>query len=464
MNKNKSFYFVIIAILLLGISFTTFAQREIKKVETDKNPLVPLKPSLGAILIVSNPSAAEVYLNNKKIGLTNSKGELTQTSIKPGTYTVVIKRSDYQEYKEQITVLAGKPSTVSARLKPTFAMILLSFTELGEGLKIDLDGNTLAPEKFIIDQENKTIKIKTTPGEHSVSIARRGYLPVNNKIIAEIEEDNLIAISLERLPVNLTIKSLAGARLYLDGEASGTVPTTGLLKLTTLKPDKNYKVRLELEDYEPKEQTILTQAEKDLELNLELTPFPTSAAFSETFLGGLSFWDAPKGWKAENGLLFLRNENGVGLPKNKRYRDCNITFGLRINKSSGAAWVLRARDTKNYYLFYIGGTTGPFANQFRVYICQDGLYQLDSPADPSLSLPVALKAGEDYRIRIQISGNIIQHWITPSNVGEEFSLGLFKDPSNTFPIGGMGFALLDGQDFLVNAFDISLPTDSKAVR
>lgn len=463
-RKNKLLYFVKISILLLAISFPTFAQREIKKVETDRAAPAPAKPTLGALLVVSNPSEAEVYLNNKKVGLTNAKGELTQTSVKPGSYTVVIKRPEYQDHREQITVIAGKPSTVTATLKPTFAIILLNFTDLGSGLKIDLDGNTLEPEKFVVDLENKTIRIKTTPGEHTLSINRQGYLPLNTKISSTVEEDSLIPVSLERIPVNLIVKTLAGARLYLDGEPVGKAPATGLLKLTTLKPDKNYKLRLELEDYEAKEQAIATEAEKDIELNIELTPLPTSAAFSETFLSGLTFWEAPKSWKAENGLLYVRGENGVGLPKNKRYKDCNISFGLRLNKSGGAAWIVRARDKKNYYLFYLGGTSGQFANQFRVYICRDGVYSLESPADPSLPVPVPLKVGDDYRIRIQISGNVIQHWITPSNIGEEYSLGLFKDPGNSFPIGGMGFALLAEQDFLVNAFDISLPTDSKAVR
>jgi PEGA domain len=460
----KKLNYITSSLLIVLFSFPTYSQRKLETVESTKTSVIPAKPTLGALLIVSNPSEAEVYLNNKKIGLTNAKGELTQTSLKPGFYTVVIKRSEYQDYREQITVIAGKPSTVTARLKPTFAMILLTFTELGAGLKIDLDDNALAPEKFIVDLENKTIKIKTTPGEHNLSISRRGYVPLSTKISTSVEEDSLIPVSLERVPINLTVKTLAGARLYLDGEPNGKVPETGILKLTTLKPDKNYKVRVELEDHEPREQAITTQAEKDLELNLELTPLPTSAAFSETFLSGLAFWDAPKSWKAENGLFYLRGDIGVGLPKNKRYKDCNISFGLRINKANGAAWVIRARDAKNYYLFYLSGTSGQFANQFRVYICRDGVYSLESPADPSLPLPVALKVGDDYRIRIQISGNVIQHWITPSNIGEEYSLGLFKDPTNSFPMGGMGFALLAEQDFLVNAFDISLPTDNKAVR
>ncbi|MBI4852974.1 MAG: PEGA domain-containing protein [Acidobacteria bacterium] len=460
----KKLIYIVASLLFIALfSIPSYSQRKLETVESNK-ALIPTKPTLGSLLVVSNPSEAEVYLNNKKIGLTNSKGELTQTSVKPGSYTVVIKRPEYQEHKEQIFITAGKPSTVNAKLKPTFAMILLSFTELGEDIKIDLDGGSLAKENFILDLENKTIKIKTTPGEHNITVNRHSYLPVNNKIIANIEEDSLIPISLERIPVNLVIKTLAGTSLYLDGEPSGKVPTTGVLKLTTLKPDKNYKLRLELDGYEPKEELVKTETEKDIELNLDLTPLPTSAAFSETFLGGLTFWDAPKSWRAENGLLYVNGEIGVGLPKNKRYRDCNVTFGLRLNKGGGAVWVLRAKDEKNYYLFYLGGTIGKFANQFRVYVCRDGLYNLDLPADPILPLPVALKVGEDYRIRIEIKDNVIQHWITPSNIGEEFSLGLFRDPNNSFPIGGMGFALIEGQDFLINAFDISLPTDKKATR
>ncbi|MFY9221951.1 MAG: PEGA domain-containing protein [Blastocatellia bacterium] len=456
-SKNTKNILISLLVILL-FSCSVFAQREITKVE---NKTTPTRPTLGALTIVTDPAESIVYLNNKKLGATDKTGELSKSNLKPSTYTVVIKRPEYEEFRQQIKVIAGEAQVLNAKLKPTFALILLTLTEFSQDLEIELDDNLIAKENLVIDKENKSIRLKTTPGQHQVKVRRVGYLPFNNEVAANVEQESILAVSLSRVPVNLLVKSLAGARLYLNDEPQGKIPETGSLKIADLQPEQNYKVRLELEDYEAKEQKITTSIDKDVELNLDLTPLPTSAAFSDTFLSGLTFWDAPKLWKTDKGLLYVQGESGVGLPKNKRYRDCNISFGLRLNKAGGASWVVRARDKKNYYLFCLGSTDSNLANQFSVYICRDGVL---TPGDPALPLPIELKPGDDYRIRIQVVDNVIQHWITPSNIGEEYSLSLFKDPNNTFPIGGAGFMLLDGQDFLVNAFVISLPTDVKAVR
>lgn len=455
---SKSTKNILISLLvILLFSCSVFAQREITKVENKTTP----RPTLGALTVVTDPAGSIIYLNNKKLGATDKAGELSKSNLKPSTYTVVIKHPEYEEFHQQVKVIAGEAQVLNAKLKPTFALILLTLTEFSQDLEIELDDKLLSKENLIVDKENKSIRLKTTPGKHQVKLRRVGYLPFSNEITANVEQESILAVSLNRVPVNLLVKSLAGARLYLNDEPQGKIPLTGSLKVSDLQPEQNYKVRVELEDYEAIEKNITTSIDKDIELNLDLTPLPTSAAFSDTFLSGLTFWDAPQSWKTDKGLLYVQGESGVGLPKNKRYRDCNISFGLRLNKTSGAAWVVRARDKKNYYLFCLGSTDSNLANQFSVYICRDGVL---SPGDPALPLPIELKPGDDYRIRIQIVGNVIQHWITPSNIGEEYSLSLFKDPNNTFPIGGAGFMLLDGQDFLVNAFVISLPTDVKAVR
>ncbi len=458
----RKYYFFFCLTIILFLPFPGLAQRRAEDVKLPTTT-TPTSPTLVTLSVVDAPIGAEVYFNGKRIGLTDKEGKLVKSNLKPDVYNVLVKCSEYEDFKSQVKIAAGKTEIISAKLKPTFAVILLTLTEYSSDIKVELDNKLLPPEKLNVDVESKTIRIKTTPGEHPIKITRPGYIALSNKIKVDVEDENPLAISLERVPINLVIKSLAGAKLYLNGQEAGNVAGDGML-VTTLKPNKNYKLRVELADYEPKEQEIVTQVDKDIELNFNLTPLPTSAAFSDSFLSDLTFgkfWTAPKTWRTEKGILILEGEKGVGLPKNKRYRDCNISFGVRLKKAGGASWIIRARDEKNYYLFCLGGSQEPFASQFSVYICRDGVL---SPGDPGLSLPVPIKVGEDYQIRVQISGNQIQHWITPSNDGNEYSLGFFKDPDNTFPIGGMGFALLDGQEFCVNAFTISLPTDAKPSR
>ncbi len=72
-------------------------------------------PTTGGISIISAPSGAEVYLNNAFKGLT----PLTLDSLTPGSYTVLVKLSGYQDWQATQGVTAGQTSQISATLLPS---------------------------------------------------------------------------------------------------------------------------------------------------------------------------------------------------------------------------------------------------------------------------------------------------------------------------------------------------------
>ena len=72
-------------------------------------------PTTGGISVISAPSQAEVYLNNAFKGLT----PITLDSLSPGSYTVLIKLSGYQDWQATQQVTAGQTAQVSATLLPS---------------------------------------------------------------------------------------------------------------------------------------------------------------------------------------------------------------------------------------------------------------------------------------------------------------------------------------------------------
>ena len=74
-------------------------------------------PTTGGISIISAPSDAEVYLNNAFKGLT----PITLDSLSPGSYSVLVKLSGYQDWKATQQVTAGQTAQISATLIPTVA-------------------------------------------------------------------------------------------------------------------------------------------------------------------------------------------------------------------------------------------------------------------------------------------------------------------------------------------------------
>ena len=463
-GKYKRYILVVGLISMTALlSAPAQAQRKLEEVDISKPKPIVIKPTSGALAVAANLPDADIYLDGKKIGKTDKDGKFKPLTLKPKRYKILVKYPEYTDYFEEIDIVAGEPKSISAKLDPTFSIIILTVQGLATDAQLELDDKVLTEAQLKRDSKDGSIRIKTTPGLHTLKISQYGYLAETQKKDVVVGDENTIAMFMKLLPVTLIVKSQAGARLYIDGKASGNVAGTGELR-STLHPNQEYKLRLELADYEPLERTIKTQPNKEESLDAKLTPLPTSAAFEESFISGLSRWSTPQGWQADNGLLYVKGTTGVGLPKDCRYRDCDITFGLRLTKAAGAAWVVRARDDKNYYLFCLNGPNSKYPNQFRVYICQDGQYNLAEPADSALPLPITLKPGEDYRIQIKIRDNVIEHKLTPSSTGEDLSIGLFKDPRKSFPLGNMGFALLPEQDFIINAFTVTLPTDTKAVR
>ncbi len=81
-------------------------------IEVTLNPVQ--NPTTGGISVISSPSQAGVYLNNVYKGLT----PITLDSLSPGSYTVLVKLSGYQEWQATQQVTAGQTAQISATLIP----------------------------------------------------------------------------------------------------------------------------------------------------------------------------------------------------------------------------------------------------------------------------------------------------------------------------------------------------------
>ena len=82
--------------------------------------LSPLaSPTTGDLDVSSTPNGASVYLNGAYQGETRSSGPLYITSLVPGTYTIVLKKSGYQDYTTTAKIVAGTTAQVAAVLQPS---------------------------------------------------------------------------------------------------------------------------------------------------------------------------------------------------------------------------------------------------------------------------------------------------------------------------------------------------------
>ncbi len=450
------------ALLLLGLVFVFF----IVPINAQKKPpRAELKPSekraalvsnISTIPVFSDPIGAEVYLNNRLLGKTTVEGKLILGKNKPktltlkaGKYKFRFEHPDYQSDLRDVTVNRGEPSAVTGALKPKFGFLLLA--NLPKGASVILNEEPVNPKNFSWQDEG-TLKLKAPLGEHQLKVSLTGYQPFINQYQIKDATPIAIGVELKRLLASLVVKSNPGARVYLDNQELGTISSEGRLVLTALEPQKPYRLVMEREGYKKYEKELTLVSERENVVEQPLSLLTNSSEFADSFESGLIFWDAPKEWKAEKGFLTI-NSKEVGLPKERNYCDAEVVFSLRLLNSRGAAWVVRAQDKENYYLFCLNAE-GAYSNKLVTYICRNGSYDLTKPVMFPSPIPVQLKSNQTYRIRIIITGNVIQHFLTDNKTGDEFSIGLCTDEKNLFPCGNIGFVAPSGESFQAYGFVI----------
>jgi hypothetical protein len=141
--------------------------------------LVPIQsPQTGDLQVSSTPSGASVYLNGNYQGITSqSKGPLDVTGVSPGTYTVLLKKSGYQDYTTTTQILAGQTSQVFATLQQAVQPPATASAEL-----------TSEPSGADVYVNNVYLGItplasQTAPvGTYNVTVKMEGYNPYSTSV------------------------------------------------------------------------------------------------------------------------------------------------------------------------------------------------------------------------------------------------------------------------------------------
>jgi hypothetical protein len=427
---------------------------------TNRPRPVVTSPTTGALSVVAGIRGAKVQLFSiardgrsalKSTVLADDDGNATFSSLAPGSYRVIVSNPDHDDATEEVRIVAGKAETVSGKPRPRFGYVVIVRPELAEDTVIEIDGTRIAPSAINRDA-NGTAWIKQPLGKHVVRILKPGFEPyvVESDVVAG--DLAMVAPAMEREWSSLVVRGQVGTRVYLDGAPAGIVPSTGAFEIPRLVAGRSYELRFELDDFQPLARVVLVERGTKPVVDAALEPLPTNGPFEDAFLAGLAAWDAPATWRAEGGVLTVAGP-GVGFARDSRYRDFDMRFAVRLVGQKGAAWVLRGKDEKNYYLFVLGGPAGRYPNQLRTYVVRDGVFD---PAAPASTLPVVepLAPDDTYLVRIRAEQNVIQQWLTPSSTGEEMSIGLFTDVKRMFAFGRIGFAAPFDESFMVNGLSV----------
>jgi hypothetical protein len=265
----------------------------------------------------------------------------------------------------------------------------------------------------------------------------------------------LFTPKLERAAVELVVVTEAGATVYVDNVERGTVPADGLLRVPDVTPGKR-EVKITKPGFLDGVVVGEYHVGAPVRVEVSLAPEPSSKAISEDFEIGLGKWSRPaSGFAADNGELVVGNCPVPGLLK-ANYRDFTLHFELALRDGKGAAWVLRAKDPRNYYLFYLSGPRGRYPNRFVTFEVRDGVVDVDNPLS-SPSLPTVLAPNGYYSIDVDVRGSTVTTTITAEDaksgeVGRRKNLDALTIERSSYPIGSVGFRTFADETFAVDNF------------
>lgn len=409
-------------------------------------PIKASKPTLSVLIVLTEPKAAEVSIDNKPAG-TSKNGKFTRELPTRRQYKIKVSAGpDYLDFEKVVSLKPREPAIVEAPLTLRYGTVRIFPAR--DGVKILDNGQPVASDKLSVDTEQIVIG-HLSPGDHKITYDLPGYVLYERGFRVTPGSAHTWNFVPEPAVTELTVSTDSKVTVYFDGKQVGSTPADGKLKYSAeLGP---HQVKLSKEDYEEYATTIDFKYRRPETVDKKLVPLPTSAEFSDDFdVPKPDLWTMPaSGMSFKSRRLELENARAVGFPTNIRYRDFEMHFHLQLTNAGGAAWAVRVKDANNYYLFYLSGPGGIFPNRFNTYIVRNNEFDPSKPAR-SDNVIARLVAGGQYDIHIKARGSEIEHTITPAETGKAENLGFFDDPNSTFRYGGIGFRTVASEKFSVD--------------
>jgi hypothetical protein len=407
----------------------------------------------GVLVVLTDPPAASVSIDGKPAGKSDANGEFSKELAANRTYEVrVAAGAAYTPFVNKITLAPRKTEIVRAALDSVNAT-KFGLVKIGpaiEGARIYVDGATTQWKQVTFDKaENIMLVDGITPGKHKLRVDHPDYVIVEKTFPAvQAGSEYYWVFTPEFAVAPLSVKTEPGTTIFVDGEDRGTAPESGAIEVPDVRLG-DHEIKLVKDGYVEYKEMRKFDYGTPVAITKKLDPLPTSAEFSDDFDVNMSKWVVPAGWAAKSGRLAIAASNQLGIAKNITYRDFVMAFHLRLEDGKGAAWAVRAKDTNNYYLFYLSGPKGLFPNRFNTYIVKDGQFD---PQNPVQSVPMITNiiARGEYQIEIKGVKDVIEHVITPSETGRPENLAVFQDPNKTFFYGGIGFRTVGPEQFSVD--------------
>ncbi|HWQ36323.1 MAG TPA: carboxypeptidase regulatory-like domain-containing protein [Blastocatellia bacterium] len=419
---------------------------------------VVVRSNKGYLSVVAVP-AASVTLTPLTTGqkraptikeiIKDEDGSLNLINLLPGRYKIAIEHKDYYPFSETIQVDPARPNTFVALNKMTSRYGAIRLGEVLPETKIFLDD-----QEQKISPENGGVVISRVPvGSHRLKVSKEGYIDLKKEFEVRPGEQTFVSARLDPAEVTINLKSLPGARVYVGSEEKAIIPPDGNISLS-LAPG-SYPIRLTKDGYQEwKKMLTLSLDNNPVSERIELIPVPNSAeAIWQPADGERKWFPQSSEWKFSGSGALIRGDKPVLFDTESSrdfniYRDFQLEFDVVFTNGKGVAWVARAKDPDNYYLFEISCPQGG-GPTFHFYVCQNGKLVWK---DSQRIVEKLDRKGDSFHISFEARGGRFDTRLSIANApsAAPHLIGIFQD--NTLTYGGVGFRGRELSESLLKSF------------
>lgn len=215
-----------------------------------------LTPLPGIVSIISEPSGADVYVDNVRVGTT----PLEKMDLPAGAVELGVQKARYQPGRLPITVIGKRiEQTERVVLAPDWAEVTLSSVPTGASISIDDVPTGISTPG--------TVEVLT--GEHELKLTLPGHAAFRRRILAAAQVPmELPLVQLTRADAQLNVSANpAGVGIVLNGSFQGQAP----LELA-LKSGERYQLRAFKAGYGDVTRTLTFSDGEERALDLSLKP------------------------------------------------------------------------------------------------------------------------------------------------------------------------------------------------
>lgn len=170
-----------------------------------------LQGRAASLNIRSFPSNGTVLVDGQHVGTT----PLVLTRVTPGTHTIVIQLSGWEDWTGTATAIKGSTTQVIANLK--HGVYALAITSTPPGATVTLDGTNKGVTPVTI--------AGLKPRNYNVVVALKGYAPVTRTVDLSDSTQTTQDFTLQQAFGKVSISSdPTGAQVLLDGKDYGKTP------------------------------------------------------------------------------------------------------------------------------------------------------------------------------------------------------------------------------------------------